>query len=139
MLEQSLQRLREANYKITDARSAVLQVLHGDDGHLTSPEIVERVEKLDPSIGRASVFRTLDLLTQLLIIRPTYSDSRAMAYVLLECDGHHSHIVCTKCKKVIELDRCMLDGMLERLQSDYKVNLSGHLLELYGTCDACTA
>lgn len=137
MLEHSIEKLRDANYKITVARSTVLQVLHESHGHPTSSEIVEQVAALNPNIGRASVFRTLDLLTQLSIVRPTYLDTRALSYVLLETDGHHSHIVCTSCHKVIEVDGCLIDDTVETLQSQYNVDLSGHLLELYGTCDAC--
>ncbi len=69
MNEQTLspraQRLRDAGYKLTNARLTVLDALEDHDGHVTSTELLERVNALDPSIGRASVFRTLDLFTQL--------------------------------------------------------------------------
>ncbi|MEJ2151199.1 MAG: transcriptional repressor, partial [Chloroflexota bacterium] len=64
-LDAALQRLRDAGYKITGARRAVLSVLHESGGHITSSDIVERVKAHDPTVGRASVFRTLELLTNL--------------------------------------------------------------------------
>lgn len=137
MYEQSIEKLRAANYKITTARTTVLQVLHESEGHLTSSEIVERVAEIDPEIGRASVFRTLDLLIQLSLVRPTYIDTRAMVYVLLEMDGHHSHIVCTNCSRVIEIDDCALGTYIETLQQKYNIQLTGHLLEMYGICAQC--
>src|SRR5688572_18709148 len=90
-LEASLQKLRDAGYKITNARRAVLQALQASD-HLTSSEIMERVELDDPSIGRASIYRTLELLTSLAIARPTYLNPTTPTYVLMSQDGHHSHI-----------------------------------------------
>ncbi|MEP6988799.1 MAG: transcriptional repressor, partial [Chloroflexota bacterium] len=68
-------RLREAGHKLTNARLTVLNVLENNGGHLTSAEVLDQVDKIDSSIGRASVFRTLDLLTSLSIIRPTYMNS----------------------------------------------------------------
>ena len=103
------QRLRDAGYKLTNARLTVLTALEQYDGHITSTELLERVNQMDASIGRASVFRTLDLFTHLSIIRPTYIDSSVTPTYVLLPDGHHHHIICTNCNKVIEFEECDLD------------------------------
>src|SRR5215813_4837910 len=122
-------KLQEAGHKLTNARLTVLNVLEDSGGHITSAEVLERVNQLDSSIGRASVFRTLDLLTSLSIIRPTYiSTSLTPTYVLLP-DGHHHHIICTNCNRVIEFEDCALSGMEAELESRLHVKLTGHLLE----------
>jgi Fur family ferric uptake transcriptional regulator len=136
-LDAALQRLRDAGYKITGARRAVLSVLQESGGHITSSDIVERVKAHDPTVGRASVFRTLELLTSLSIIRPTYVESRAPSYVLLTAEGHHAHIICSNCKLVIELDDCHADQLLHELEDRYHFQMSGHLWEFYGICEAC--
>ena len=136
-LDAALQRLRVAGYKITGARRAVLSVLHESGGHITSSDIVERVKAHDPTVGRASVFRTLELLTNLSIIRPTYVESRAPSYVLLTEEGHHAHLICSNCKLVIELDDCHADQLLHELEDRYHFQMSGHLWEFYGLCEAC--
>lgn len=131
------QRLRSAGYKLTNARLTVLQVIEDSDGHLTSTEILERVSVADDSIGRASVFRTLDLFTQLGMIRPTYIDSSITpSYVMLP-DGHHHHIICTNCNRVIEFEECGLEQMAAELEARLHVRLTGHLLEFYGLCEKC--
>lgn len=136
-LEQRTERLREAGYKLTHARLTVLQVLGDHSKHLTSTQVIDAVAAIDPTIGRASVFRTLDLLTELALIRPTYIDgSGTPAYVLLP-NGHHHHIVCTSCNRVIEFDDCGLAELEQRLESQYQVKLTGHLLEFYGRCALC--
>ncbi|HEC22939.1 MAG TPA: transcriptional repressor [Chloroflexi bacterium] len=138
-LETALRKLRDAGYKITEARRAVLNVLQESGGHLTSSQILARVGAYDPSIGRASVFRTLDLLTSLSIIRPTYFNSRTPSYVLMTQEGHHAHIVCTHCHATIELDDCHVGQLVQELEARYNIRLAGHLLEFYGLCPSCAA
>ncbi|MEP7292199.1 MAG: Fur family transcriptional regulator [Chloroflexota bacterium] len=141
MFEQPLspraQRLRDAGYKLTNARLTVLAALEAGDGHLTSTEVLERVNQLDSSIGRASVFRTLDLFTQLSIIRPTYIDSSVTPTYVFMPNGHHHHIICTNCNRVIEFEDCGLDKLTNELEQSLHVHLVGHLLEFYGVCDHC--
>jgi Fur family ferric uptake transcriptional regulator len=131
-------RLREAGHKLTNARLTVLNVLENNDGHLTSAEVLEQVDQIDPSIGRASVFRTLDLLTSLSIIRPTYMNSSMTPTYVLMPDGHHHHIVCTNCNRIIEFENCGLGAIAAELEERLHVKLTGHLLEFYGLCDKCS-
>ena len=130
-------RLREAGHKLTNARLTVLDVLEKSGGHITSSEVLEQIASADSSIGRASVFRTLDLLTSLSIIRPTYINSSITPTYVLLPDGHHHHIVCTNCNRVIEFDNCGLATIAAELEARLHVKLSGHLLEFYGLCDRC--
>jgi Fur family transcriptional regulator, ferric uptake regulator len=137
MIEHTIQRLRQAGYKLTQARLTILEVLEENHGHMTSAEVLEAVAKRDVSIGRASVFRTLDLLTQLAIIRPTYIDSSMTPTYVMMPGGHHHHIICMQCNRVIEFDNCGLNDLTRQLEARYNVQISGHLLEFYGICDAC--
>ena len=59
-----IQRLKQSGYRLTQARLTVLAVLEAEHGHITSADVLEKVEGINPAIGRASVFRTLDLFTQ---------------------------------------------------------------------------
>jgi Fur family ferric uptake transcriptional regulator len=137
IISQRAQRLRQSGYKMTNARLTVLRVLEQSGGHITSSELVEQVSDADPAIGRASVFRALDLFTRLSIVRPTYIDtSSTPTYVLLP-DGHHHHIICTRCNTVIEFEDCTLAPLKQELEHRLNVRLNGHLLEFYGLCAAC--
>src|SRR5215510_14938316 len=117
------QRLRDAGHKLTNARLTVLNVLESSGGHITSAEVLERVNAADPSIGRASVFRTLDLLTSLSIIRPTYINSSITPTYVLLPDGHHHHIICTNCNRVIEFEDCGLGEIESKLEARLHVKL----------------
>ena len=87
--------------------------------------------------GRASVFRALDLFTRLSLVRPTYIDSSVTPTYVLMPDGHHHHIICTNCNRVIEFDECGLEAIAAELERRLGVRLTGHLLEFYGLCDQC--
>ncbi len=131
-------RLQDAGYKLTNARLRILNVLEEHEGHMTSADVLAAVEAIAPEIGRASVFRALDLFTRLSFIRPTYiNDSSTPTYVLLP-NGHHHHIICTECDRVIEFDDCHLEKLEHDLKQKFNVQLTGHLLEFYGLCPACT-
>ena len=132
-----LERLRDAGYKLTTARATVLGVIESHEGHMTSAEILEAVAGRDATIGRASVFRTLDLLTRLAIIRPTYTAGSSTPTYVLMPDGHHHHIVCVQCHQTIEFQDCGLGVLGERLEHEFGIKLTGHLLEFYGVCTDC--
>jgi Fur family ferric uptake transcriptional regulator len=131
------QRLRDAGYKLTSARLAVLRAIEDSGGHITSSELLERVAAVDASIGRASIFRTLDLFTRLSLVRPTYIGTSVTPTYVLMPDGHHHHIICTMCNRVIEFEECGLGALTAELEKRLNVHLTGHLLEFYGLCDEC--
>lgn len=134
--EARIRKLRESGNKLTHARLVVLQALENYSGHPTSADILEAVEAIDESVGRASVFRSLDLFTKLSIIRPIFVTTGSPQYVLMP-DGHHHHIVCLNCNKTIEFENCGLSDLENELISRFGVQLSGHLLEFYGICQDC--
>ncbi len=132
-----IQSLKQAGYRLTQARLTVLDVLESEHGHITSADVLEKVESINPAIGRASVFRTLELFTQLGFIRPTYvNTSLTPTYVMMD-GGHHHHVICTECKRFFEFDNCGLDEMTRNLQRELDMDISGHLLEFYGVCADC--
>jgi len=131
------ERLRQAGYKITHARLTVLQVIEALGGHVTSAQVLDGVNQIDSGIGRASVFRTLDLLTRLGVIRPTYLESSSTPKYVLMPDGHHHHVICMRCNRVIEFDDCGLEAMTQALEARLNVRIHGHLLEFYGECENC--
>lgn len=129
--------LKYGGYKLTNARLRVLEALHALGGYVTSSQVIEAVSQLDSTIGRASVFRTLDLLTRLGVVRPTYVESSLTPSYVLMADGHHHHIVCIHCNRVFEFDDCGLDEIAQKLEISLNVKLIGHLLEFYGMCAEC--
>ena len=134
-----IQRLKQSGYRLTRARLTVLRVLETEHGHITSADVLGKVARINPAIGRASVFRTLDLFTQLGIVRPTYINTSSTPTYVLMHGGHHHHVICTDCNRIFEFDDCGLDNLTNNLEATLSVQISGHLLEFYGRCQDCLA
>jgi len=83
-----------------------------------------------------TVYRTLDLLTELGLVRPIYQGTGAAHFVLL-VEGHHHHLVCTSCDSIVELDACLLTDIEQRLVGNTDFEIRGHLLEIFGLCRQC--
>ena len=129
--------LRKAGKRLTRARLCVLQVLEAEQRHFTSRELLAAVAARDSRVGRASVFRTLDLFTRLGIVRPTYIGSQLTPSYVLMADGHHHHAICSACHVVFDFEDCGLEAMTQTLEAELDFRIDGHLLEFYGMCADC--
>ena len=137
-LRETFERLREEGYRLTPARKAVLETILAEDGdHLSSAIILQRVQERAPTVGRASVFRALELFTRLAFIRPTYLyGNQTPIYVRLD-GGHHHHVICIHCRRVFEFEECDLGALTAQLEQQFSAEIRGHLLEFYARCNRC--
>jgi Fur family ferric uptake transcriptional regulator len=83
-----------------------------------------------------TVYRTLDLLCELGLLRPIYQGTGAAHYILMSGGSHH-HLVCIRCHQAIEFDDCLAGELAHELGQRLEFQVSGHLLELYGLCLSC--
>ena len=139
MSSSHIRRLKQAGHRLTQARLTILAILEAERGHITSAGILTKVKQVNPAIGRASIFRTLDLFTQLGIVRPTYIDTSLTPTYVLMHGGHHHHVICTHCSRFIEFEDCGLETLAQNLERRLDIKISGHLLEFYGVCQPCLA
>ena len=129
-------RLQAHGYRLTAAREAIIAALVQAGGHVSADELVALVHTAAPHVGRMTVYRTLDLLCELGCLRPVYQGTGAAHYILF-ADGHHHHLVCRQCEKVVEFEECLLRELEERIGRRFNFAIEGHLLELYGLCGEC--
>ncbi|NKQ37049.1 MAG: transcriptional repressor [Chloroflexi bacterium] len=128
--------LADKGYRLTKARRAILQALVTCGGHVSADDLADIVRQDAPFVGRMTVYRTLDLLSELGLIRPVYQGTGAAHYILLT-NGHHHHMVCTVCSAVIEFDECVVEEMAQLVGERFDFQVAGHLLEFYGRCPNC--
>ncbi len=128
--------LQENGYRLTRARQAVVTALLSSGGHVSADALAEVVRESAPQVGRMTVYRTLDLLSELGLVRPVYQGTGAAHYVLMD-DGHHHHLVCSTCDTVIEFDDCVLEEIERVIGERFQFEVRGHLLEFYGRCHHC--
>ena len=101
-----------------------------DDG------LADTLRQQEPSVGRMTVYRTLELLCELGIVRPIFQGTGAAHYILMS-NGSHHHLICNRCHDVIEFEECSTDPLIEQLAKQFKFRISSHLLELHGLCEDC--
>ena len=131
--------LKGAGYKLTSARSAVIDaILAFKDKPFSSEKLYSTISRTkNQSCDQASVYRTLAILCEVGIIRNSDIFGDAKFYEVAESDHHHKHhIKCRKCLRVNSVDFCLVESQEKILiQLGYK-DLS-HRLELVGLCPKC--
>jgi Fur family ferric uptake transcriptional regulator len=130
------QLLHNRGLKLTRSRQAVLEVLTSTSGHLKVAEVHRRAQRIDPGIGLASVYRTLDLLARLQLAKPLHTEHRHRHYV--RANGRHGHhLVCTGCGLAVEFADCRLERLMRTLARRTRFRIDGHFMEFFGRCAKC--
>jgi len=135
-LEAMTRKLREEGYKITPQRLAILEVLSASVGHPTVEKIYEKVRASFPTTSLATVYKNVTLLKELgEVLELGFSDDRN------RYDGNkpdpHPHIVCKKCKKIINPDIKKLKDISEILAKETGFIIINHRLDFIGICPDC--
>lgn len=133
-----MRKLQEKDYKLTPQRQLVAQVLLTNTGeHLSAEEIYQSVKDLNPEIGLATVYRTLELLSELEILQKIdFGDGRAR-YEFREEAHHHHHLICTTCGKVEEFGEDLLDSLEAQVSQQSGFRVTDHQVKFYGYCKDC--
>ncbi len=132
------EQLESANYRLTQQRKAVLDVMFENTGrHLTAEEVLAAARIKVPNIGIATVYRTLERLAALQLIYKTHFDEGKHRYELSDqADHQHHHIICVSCAKIFEVEEALLDSLeLHLEQEGFKI--VNHQLKVYAYCPEC--
>jgi Fur family ferric uptake transcriptional regulator len=127
--------LSERGIRDTAQRRAVVEAAVRRRGRFTANDIV--AELAPRGIGRATVFRALDLLADLGILARLHSDSHH-AYTVCGTEHHH-HLICVGCDSVEEIVSESAERLVQQIAEDAGFTPEGHLLEIVGLCGACQA
>ena len=135
-MDRMISALQQKGYRITEPRKAVLQVMAEGHQHLSHAEIWQQARIKYAHIGRATVYRTLELLVEMGIIHPIYLGDANQRFIV-PMGGHHHHLVCNHCGKITDLDKCHFGNALSAISQESGFQIESHLVELYGTCASC--
>ena len=127
-------KLEARGYRVTPSRRAVIASALQQSGHFTVDDLLHRCR----GAGRATVFRTIRLLTEMGVVCRVLLDDGSLHYRLSQrAQHHHHHLVCTGCGKVQDLDDCSVSDLVRELSRSSGYDIDGHWLEFYGHCAAC--
>ncbi|MFB3052726.1 MAG: Fur family transcriptional regulator [Dehalococcoidia bacterium] len=133
-LESVIRKLEALDHRVTPSRVAVIAAVLAQSGHFSVEEIMRRAR----AVGRATVFRTMRLLTDLEIVCRVILEDGSLHYRVSR-RGHHHHLVCVSCGNVQDLDDCAVAGLVRELAAATEYEIEGHWLEFYGRCASCRA
>ena len=128
--------LGRAGYRATAARRAVADLIADREGHFTAADLVEDARSRGLGIGRATIFRTLDVLAELRAVERLDLPTGEHAYVACE-PAHHHHVVCSKCGRSSDADDTGLRAVVRDIERQTGYRIDDHRLELFGLCPAC--
>lgn len=135
-------KLSERGYKMTPQRKEILQIFvnHPDNHHMSAEDVYNILRENKSEIGLATVYRALDLLSELgILVQVDFGDGCAR-YELNTADPkvhHHHHLICLKCKNVIEFDEDLLDQLEAYIEKKSGFQILNHEVKFFGYCSEC--
>jgi len=128
--------LWDAGYRVTRQRALVLDAVCAGDGHTAFGDIYLRVQRLDPTIDRSTVYRALRLFIELGLVLPAETGGDETYYEVARPQPHH-HLVCRQCNNEWEIDGEALQTMFQEVEARHAFEVRTDHLVLFGTCSGC--
>lgn len=139
-IEKIKRSLMENGYKLTTQREIITRVLlENEQDHLSAEDVYMLVKEKSPEIGLATVYRTLELLSELQIVaKMNFGDGVARYDLRGEDHEHmHHHLICQKCGALEEIKEDWLNELEERLEREYGFKVLDHRLDFTGYYKGC--
>ena len=143
------EKITSSGFKVTKPRDIVISVLSGANKLLTADDIYMEVKNDNPSVGVATVYRTLELLTRLKIVcRIILGSGRSYYMLSRECAKEtFTYMICTNCKKIITNNQCLKSAVQVRLRENAeetilkncKLKIDNYQILFTGLCDDCSS
>jgi len=131
--------LRKRSLKLTAQRERIFQRAFGTHEHFSAETLYEWLRKSDePSVSRATVYRTLNLLVEGGFLESLDTGQGEMLYEHVLGHRHHDHLVCVDCGRIEEFVDDQIEELQEKAAERKGFTLLRHELRLFGTCAACT-
>jgi Fe2+ or Zn2+ uptake regulation protein len=146
--------LAQAGYSNTRSRRAVLMAICEAGGQASGAELLALGRAHHPPLGSVTVYRTLDLLLSLGLVRKLHLEEGCHSYAIsalafqpgdpathgfheAAAHPHSHHIICQTCSRAVEFEGCDLDVVVTSVEAQTGFRVREHWLEMFGVCPAC--
>ena len=137
--EDVINKIKEKGGRITPQREVIISLLIAHQEELLSADtLLSEAKTRNPAINATTIYRNLELLEDFGLLYTQRSHDGANQYKLVCHGGHHHHIICKNCGKMLPIDFCPVDSRLKELLDQQNFVLEEHILELYGHCKECS-
>lgn len=123
--------------RLTRQRELILEGFLAVEEHISSEELYRIVSEKDPSIGLATVYRTMNLLVECGLAQELQFGDGQTRYEHAFDHQHHDHLICRGCGKIMEFNNPMIEKLQEKISREKGFKVLSHKLELYGLCRDC--
>lgn len=136
-LPQLAERLRRSSKKLTGPRQAILEILRQHPHPMSNKEIFAALPHGGGDL--ATVYRSMHLLEESGIVKRFDLGDGVARFELLDegDDGHHHHLICTRCSGVVEIEECGMHDLEEQIAARNGFKAVTHRLEFFGICPDC--
>lgn len=131
--------LHDKEYKLTPQREFIINVfLSNPAQHLSAEDVYHILQDKKPEIGLATVYRTLEILTNLGILDIIEFGDGISRYEITRANEHqHHHIICTMCNSVCDFNEDLLETLETMIYRKKGFLVQDHQVKIYGICKAC--
>ncbi|MFZ5943518.1 MAG: Fur family transcriptional regulator [Bacillota bacterium] len=138
-IEDIKNRMKTKDYKMTPQRKVIINAFANNmEKHLSAEDVYQIVKSTHPEIGLATIYRTLDLLADLQILKKmNFGDGRSRYEFCEEDDHHHHHLICLECDAVTEFEDDLLESLETIITKKNGFKVKDHQLKFYGYCKKC--
>ena len=122
--------------RLTAQRQAIIDTVFNTEEHFTADQLLEWSQQRDRSVSRATVYRTLPLLTESGLVRELDFGKDHKVYDPNYADHpHHNHIVCSDCEKIVEFEDEKLDELENEISRKLGFSVKSQRLHITGACE----
>ena len=122
--------------KNTKQRKAISDLLLSITKFSSAQEVHKLLVSRGEKIGLATVYRTLQALSETGLVDSLKSENGETLYKVCS-KNHHHHLVCTKCAITSEFNESEIENLMQKIAQDNQYQISGHVIEIFGLCRNC--
>jgi Fur family ferric uptake transcriptional regulator len=134
-----LRAIEAAGCRLTAERKAVAQLIASRDGAFDAADLLADSRRRNLGVARATIFRTLDVLTGIGAVERLDLPSGEHSYVRCDTRAHHHHLVCTRCQRAVDLEQIGMMPIIADIERQTGYRVDRHRVELFGLCPSCRA
>jgi len=128
--------LARKNLRLTAQRRAIIETAFNTSQHFTADQLLAWSQRRDKSVSRATVYRTLPLLTESGLVREMdFGKDRKIYDPNYAEHPHHNHIICQDCEKILEFESDKIEQLENEISRRLGFSVKSHRLQITAQCD----
>ncbi|MCD6052258.1 MAG: fur [Verrucomicrobia bacterium] len=128
--------LAKKNLRITSQRQAIVDTVFSTDKHFTAEQLLDWSRKKDKSVSRATVYRTLPLLTESGLVHEMDFGKDYKFYDPNYADHpNHNHLICQDCEKIVEFESDKIEEIESQISHKLGFSMKSQRLQISASCD----